>query len=141
MATTSCPSSFKVSGSPTGSKSLPTRRPRNPKPPPDPSGHHQNSAIAPLNMQRALGDSLSQPNPLHLILSETLLRAVIELGGSRALVRSLFLGVLERTAIGEIGGDPGGTERMAADRLGNAGRSGATPDHAPGIGLAHRFLG
>src|SRR5580700_94287 len=38
MGTTSCPSSFKVSGSPTGSKSPPTPRPRNPKPPPpDPS--------------------------------------------------------------------------------------------------------
>jgi hypothetical protein len=48
MATTSCPSSFKVSGSSTASKSPPTRRPRNPKPPPpDPSGHHQNSATAP----------------------------------------------------------------------------------------------
>src|ERR1700681_2605188 len=47
MGTTSCPSSFKVSGSPTGSKSPPTRRPRNPKPPPpEPSAHHQNSAIA-----------------------------------------------------------------------------------------------
>ena len=34
MATTSCPSSFKVSGSPTGSKSPPTPPPRNPKPPP-----------------------------------------------------------------------------------------------------------
>src|SRR5215207_9514579 len=39
MATTNCPSSFKKSGSPTGSKSPPTRRPRNPKPPPpEPSG-------------------------------------------------------------------------------------------------------
>src|SRR5204863_704425 len=48
MVTTSCPSSFKVSGSPTGSKSPPTPRPRNPKPPPpDPSGRHQDSAIAP----------------------------------------------------------------------------------------------
>src|SRR6201997_2127168 len=48
MATTSCPRLFKVSGSPTGSKSPPTPRPRNPKPPPpDPSGHHQDSAIAP----------------------------------------------------------------------------------------------
>src|SRR5260370_6617702 len=47
MATTNCPSSFKVSGSPTGSKSPATPRPRNPKsPPPDPSGHHQDSAIA-----------------------------------------------------------------------------------------------
>ena len=47
MATTSCPSSFKVSGSPTGSKLLPIQRPLNPKPlPPEPPGHHQNSAIA-----------------------------------------------------------------------------------------------
>src|SRR3954466_6717143 len=47
MATTSCPSSFKVSGSPMGSKSPLTRRPRYPKPPPpEPLGHHQNSAIA-----------------------------------------------------------------------------------------------
>ena len=46
MATTSCPSSFKVSGSPTGSNSPPPRRPRKLKPPPNPSGHHQNSAIA-----------------------------------------------------------------------------------------------
>src|SRR3954468_1233450 len=39
--------SCEVSGSPTGSRSPPTRRPRKPKPPPpDPSGHHQNSAIA-----------------------------------------------------------------------------------------------
>src|SRR5438045_4009026 len=47
MVTTSCPSSFKASGSPTASKLPRTRRPRNPKPPPpEPSGHHQNSAIA-----------------------------------------------------------------------------------------------
>src|SRR3954470_23265697 len=40
--------SCEVSGSPTGSRSPPTRRPRKPKPPPpEQSGHHQNSAIAP----------------------------------------------------------------------------------------------
>src|SRR3954466_498113 len=39
--------SCEVSGSPTGSRSPPTRRPRHPKPPPpEPSGHHQHSAIA-----------------------------------------------------------------------------------------------
>jgi hypothetical protein len=43
-----------VSGSPTGSKSPPTRRPLNPKPPPpDPSGRHQNSAIALRRVHRA----------------------------------------------------------------------------------------
>jgi hypothetical protein len=30
---------------------------------------------------------------------------------------------------------------VAADRLGNAGRGGTAPDHASGIGLAHRPLG
>src|SRR4051794_8473804 len=82
-----------------------------------------------------------EANSLDLVLGESFLRAIVKLGGSRALVRSHFLGVLKRTAIGEIGGDPGGTERVAADRLGNAGRRGTPSDHAPGIGLAHRSLG
>src|SRR3954452_24550626 len=94
-----------------------------------------------MNMRRALGNSLSQPDPFHLILSETLLRTVVKLGGSRAFVRRHFLRVLERAAGGEIGGDAGRPERVAADRRGNTGRSGATPDHAPGIGLSHRSLG
>src|SRR3954467_2053615 len=94
-----------------------------------------------MNIRRALGNSLSQPNPFHLILSETLFRTVVKLGGARALVRGHFLGVLERAAIGEISGDAGSPERMTADRLGDTGRNGTPPDHAPGIGLAHRLLG
>jgi hypothetical protein len=55
IATTSRPGSFKVSGSRTGSKPPPTRHPQKPKPsPPEPSGHHQNSAITPLQ-SRAVG--------------------------------------------------------------------------------------
>jgi hypothetical protein len=47
IATTSRSRSFKVSGSQTGSKPPPTQHPQKLKPPPpDPSGHHQNSAIA-----------------------------------------------------------------------------------------------
>src|SRR6478672_1194042 len=58
MATISCPSSFKGSDSPTGSKSPPIRRPRNPKPlPPEPSGRHQNSDIAPANLLNKLPKS------------------------------------------------------------------------------------
>ena len=73
-----------------------------------------------MNIRRALGNSLSQPDPFHLILSETLLRAVVKLSRARALVRRHFLRVLKRTAVGEIGGDAGGAERVTADRLGGA---------------------
>src|SRR5271170_1363201 len=64
----------------------------------------------------------SQPDPLHLVLGEPLLRAVVKLGRARALMRGHFLRMLERTAVGEIGGDPGSAECVAADRLGDAGR-------------------
>ena len=39
-------------------------------------------------------------------------------------MRGHFLRVLERAAVGEIGGDPGGTKRVAADRRRNTGRRG-----------------
>ena len=58
----------------------------------------------------------SKPDPLHLILREPLLGAVIELGGARALVRRHLLRVFERTAIGKISGDAGRAIRMIADR-------------------------
>jgi hypothetical protein len=48
-----------------------------------------------MNVRRALGDSLSQPDPFHLILSETLFRAVVKLSCARALVRRHFLRMLE----------------------------------------------
>jgi hypothetical protein len=81
-----------------------------------------------------------QPDPLHLILGQALLGAVIELRGARAFVRCHFLRVLEGTAIGKVRGDAGRPERMTADRFSNAGRGGAPADHAPSIGLAHRLL-
>ncbi len=57
-----------------GSKSPPNLRPRNPKPPPpDPSGHHQNSAIAPVIMTEQasfqFGDFLLIPHE-RLLLRE-----------------------------------------------------------------------
>src|SRR6266852_5052319 len=48
------------------------------------------------------GRACSQPDPLDLVLGEPLLRAVVELGRSRAFVRRDFLRVLERAAIGEV---------------------------------------
>src|SRR6266446_8524522 len=78
-----------------------------------------------------------KPNPLHLVLSEPLLRPIVELGRARALVRGHFLRVIERTAVGEVGGDPCCAKRVAADRRHDAGRRGAAADHAPGVGLVH----
>jgi hypothetical protein len=56
-------------------------------------------------------------------------------------VRGHFLRVLERAAVGEIGGDPGGAKRVATDFPRDAGRRGAAADHAPGIGLVHGEFG
>src|ERR1700726_4590787 len=83
----------------------------------------------------------SQPDSLDLVLGEPLLGAVVELGRARALVRGHFLRVIERAAVGEVGRDPGGAERVAADRLRNAGSRGPSADHPPGIRLAHRLVG
>ena len=49
----------------------------------------------------------SQPNFLHYVRGEPFLCPVVELGRARAFVRRHFLGVLERAAIGEIGGNSG----------------------------------
>ena len=51
-----------------------------------------------------------------------------------------FLRVLERAAVGEIGGDAGCPETVTADRRVDAGRERTTADHAPSIGLRHGFL-
>jgi RNA-directed DNA polymerase len=56
-------------------------------------------------------------------------------------VRSHFLRVLERAAVREVGGNPGGAERVATDFGRDAGRFGATADHAPGAGLVHGAVG
>jgi hypothetical protein len=66
-----------------------------------------------------------EPNPLHLVLREPLLSTVIQLRGAGTFVRRHFLGVLEGAAIGEIGCDPGGTERVAADFRRDASRRSA----------------
>ena len=47
-------------------------------------------------------------------------------------MRRHFLRVLKRTAVGELGGDPGCAECVAANFRCDAGRRGAPADHAPG---------
>jgi hypothetical protein len=55
-------------------------------------------------------------------------------------VRHHFLRVLERAAIGEVGGNSGCPARMAANRLSDA-RGRRTPvDHPPGIRQASGWL-
>jgi len=84
---------------------------------------------------------LLKPDPLHLVLREPLLGAVIEVCRARAFVRRHFLRVFERAAIGKISGDAGRAKRVIADRRVNAGGDSAATDHAPGVGLIHGLLG
>src|ERR1700724_2334705 len=73
---------------------------------------------------------------LSLVLGKPLFRPVIKLGCARAFVHRHFLGVLERAAVGKIGGDAGRAKGVAADRCRDAGRRDAPADHPPGVGLA-----
>jgi hypothetical protein len=54
---------------------------------------------------------------------------------------AIFLRVLERAAVGEIGSNPGRAEAVAADRLGDTGRQRAPADHPPRVGLVHWLFG
>ena len=49
--------------------------------------------------------------------------------------------MLERAAVREVSGNPRGAERVAANFCRDAGRGRAAADHAPGVRLAHRFVG
>ena len=68
---------------------------------------------------------MSEPDPLHLVLREPLLGAVIKLGRARAFVRRHLLRAFKRAAIGEVSGDAGRAEGVIADRRVDAGRAGA----------------
>jgi hypothetical protein len=74
-----------------------------------------------------------EPNSLDLVLGKPLFRSVIELCRPRTLVCRHFLSVLERSAVGEVGGDTGSPECVTANFLGDACRHGALADHPPRI--------
>jgi hypothetical protein len=59
--------------------------------------------------------SLSNRNALDLIEGDLIACAVIELGGARTFMRGHELGVFERAAGFEVGGDTGCPESVAAD--------------------------
>ena len=67
-------------------------------------------------------------------------RAVVELGGPWRFVIGDGLGVLQRPAIFEIGGDAGGAKRMAAGRVGQAGGLGPALDHVEHIEPRHSLF-
>ena len=56
-------------------------------------------------------------------------------------MRSHRLGMFERAAVGQIGGDAGGSKTMVANRRHDASGGGAPADHPPGVRLAHRPVG
>ena len=60
-----------------------------------------------MNMRRALGNLLSQPDPFHFVLGQLLLHPVVELGRAGTLVRRHLLRVLSCAAVREIGGYAG----------------------------------
>ena len=65
-------------------------------------------------------------NPLHLIQRHLIIAPVIQAGGARGFVIRHALRDLELTAVPEVLGDPGGTERVIADlRAGE--RAGGSP--------------
>src|SRR4051794_30495054 len=124
MATTSCPSSFKVSGSQTGSKFRPTRRPRKPKPPPpNPSGHHQNSAIAREVGDEDLAEVLRDGNPGPLSPFEP-----FEIGGPLSARRDGEKGLGDETPVRDQGADEEfeeGQDGAVRNGLGQEGQPGA----------------
>jgi len=77
-------------------------------------------------------------NPFDFIERNLIARAIIELGGARALMRRHHLGVFERPASFEVGGNACCPEGMAADLDLHAEVGGAALDHAPGIHPVHR---
>src|SRR5271154_422878 len=83
----------------------------------------------------------SDRDPLDFVERNRIVSSVIELGGTRALVRGHGLGVLKRSAGLEIGGDAGRTEHMAAEFLLEAGFGRAPADHTVGVDPVHRLVG
>ena len=68
-------------------------------------------------------------NPLDLIARDLVAGAIVKLRRSRAFVRRHYLGVFERAAGFEIGGDPRRAESMAADPNARA-KIGGAPRHS-----------
>src|SRR5689334_14969408 len=83
----------------------------------------------------------SDRNSLNLIQRDHVGRAIIELGGARALVRSHSLGVLERSAGVEVGGNARRTKGVTADLYRHVSISHSAADHAPDIDTVHGKAG
>jgi hypothetical protein len=80
----------------------------------------------------------SNRNSLNLFERNGISGAVVELGRPRRGLGGNPLGLFERAAIFEVGGDAGGAEGVAADGRGEPGGQGALLDHAQHIILVKR---
>ena len=79
--------------------------------------------------------SPSQPDPLDLIEADLVLATVIELGGASAGMIGHGSGVLQGTAVLQIGGDPGRPKTVISQLGRDPGRCGPPADHGVGVGL------
>jgi hypothetical protein len=80
-------------------------------------------------------------NPLDLVERDLVAGAVVGLGGAWAFMRRHGLGVFQRAAHLEVGGDAGRAEHVATELDLEAGFGGAPADHAVGVNAVHRFVG
>src|SRR5258708_13200129 len=85
--------------------------------------------------------SSSKPDLLDLVDRDLVVRAVVELGGAWAGVRGHLLGLFQCAVVGQVVGDAGGAEAMAADLGLDAGRLGTAAGHPPAVGGADRVPG
>jgi hypothetical protein len=83
----------------------------------------------------------SNSDSYHLIEGNLITGAIVKLGGARAFIRRHGLGVFERTAGLEIGGDAGRAEDVAAKLAFQAGFGRAAADHLVGVDAVHRPVG
>jgi hypothetical protein len=86
------------------------------------------------------GKALSNPEPSDLFGSELLAGAVIQLGRPPRFVVGDGLGMFQRPAVLEIGGDAGGAKCMAAGRVGQAGSLGPPLNHVKHVKSRHGLL-
>jgi hypothetical protein len=102
-------------------------------------------ALSPFAPAAATGDTplpvLGQAPGFALTAEDGKPVSLAALRGKIVAVTFIFTGCsIERAAVREVSGDPGGAERVAADFRCNTGRRGPLPDHPPGVRLPHGFL-
>jgi len=83
----------------------------------------------------------SNHDPLDLIERDLVAGAIVELRRARAFVRRHQLSILQGPAVVEIGGNPGGAERVAANIPTHSRLARAPLNHLPHMDARHRIFG